>query len=181
MPVPEEYIIRGLRNHDDDAYRYLFEHHYSYLCAFAEMIVKDPYTSETIVGDLFCHLWEMGGKLDIKGVGIRPYLVSAVKRRCINFLEQNFVRKEVCGDFDLDIAAQDNPTAHLIFKELDGRISAAIENLPEKTRRVFKLSRFDGKTYLEISNELGISVNTVKYHMKEAFSYLSDALEEYFV
>ncbi len=176
--VSEEYIIKGLKNHDDDAYKYLFEHHYSYLCAFAEMIVKDPYTSETIVGDLFCHLWEMGGKLDIRG-GIRPYLITAVKRRCLNFLEQNFVRKEVFGDLDIDIAAQDNPTGRLILRELDGRINAAIENLPEKTRQVFRLSRLDGKTYVEISNELGISVNTVKYHMKAAFSFLSAAVEDF--
>ncbi len=142
------------------------------------MMVKDPYTAETIVGDLFCHIWEMGSGLDIKGE-IRPYLVTAVKRRCINFLDQNFVRKEVCGDVGEDVIACENPTGQLLLRELDGKIKSAIDGLPEKTRRVFKKSRFEGKTYAEISEELGISVNTVKYHMREAFSGLTAALESY--
>ena len=178
MSVSDDYIVRGLRNHDDDAYRYLFEHHYSSLCAFAEMMVKDSYTAETIVGDLFCHIWEMNSRLDIKG-DLRSYLVTAVRRRCINFLDQNFVRKEISGDFDEEMVTQESPTGQLLMRELDGKIKSAIDALPEKTRRVFKKSRFEGKTYAEISEELGISVNTVKYHMREALSNLTEALEGY--
>jgi RNA polymerase sigma-70 factor (ECF subfamily) len=44
----------------------------------------------------------------------------------------------------------------------------AIKQLPPKRRRIFKMSRKHGKTYEEISQELGISVNTVKSQMSKA-------------
>ena len=44
----------------------------------------------------------------------------------------------------------------------------AIKQLPPKRKRIFKMSRKEGKTYEEISQELGISVNTVKNQMSKA-------------
>jgi len=41
---------------------------------------------------------------------------------------------------------------------------------------VFELSRYEGKKYSEIAQELGISVNTVKYHIKNAIKILSARL-----
>jgi len=41
---------------------------------------------------------------------------------------------------------------------------------------VFELSRYEGKKYSEIAQELGISVNTVKYHIKNAIKILSSRI-----
>ena len=59
------------------------------------------------------------------------------------------------------------------MKELGG--------LSPECRKVFEKSRFDGLTYKEIANELGISVNTVKYHIKNALSVLRNGLGKYFL
>ncbi|MFA6859306.1 MAG: sigma factor-like helix-turn-helix DNA-binding protein, partial [Bacteroidales bacterium] len=42
-------------------------------------------------------------------------------------------------------------------------------------------SRVDGKKYSEIASDLGISVNTVKYHIKNALAALTIALEKFLV
>ena len=180
MKQSEAYIIRGLKNQDEDAYKYLFEHHYAALCSLAEMIVKDSYTAETIVSDLFYHLWELGPRLNLHSE-IRPYLATAVKNRCSNYLAQNFVKKEACRleNAGLEIVAQDSPAGSLLVQELDDEINAAIEALPDKTREVFSKSRFEGKSYAEIAEESGLSVHTVKYHMGKALSKLALALESY--
>jgi len=41
------------------------------------------------------------------------------------------------------------------------------------------MSRFDGKKHCEIAEELGISINTVKYHTKNALRILADSLSHY--
>lgn len=144
------------------------------------MIVRDSYTAETIVSDLFFHLWEMGKRIDIKGE-IRPYLVTAVRNRCRNYLELNFVNREnaLPAEDSLDIIAQEEPSGILLQRELDEEINRAIAALPEKTKEVFTKSRFEEKTYAQIAEELGISVNTVKYHIGNALSDLSFALGKY--
>lgn len=184
MLETEKYIIRGLKNRDEQAYKFLFDHHYAPLCSLAEMLVVDPYTAETIVGDLFYHLWEMGPHLEIRG-GLRPYLATAVKNRCRNYLAQNVVRREelhqpdLFGTGILDIVSQESPSARLLQEELDKEIRAAIQALPEKTRTVFAKSRLEGKNYAEIARECGISVHTVKYHMGRALKELFRQLEPY--
>jgi len=55
----------------------------------------------------------------------------------------------------------------------------AVNDLPEKTRRVFMMSRDDELTYSQISEQLGISVATVQYHMVRAIAFVAAAVKEY--
>jgi RNA polymerase sigma-70 factor (ECF subfamily) len=48
----------------------------------------------------------------------------------------------------------------------------AMDLLPPKRKRIFKMSRKKGMTYEEISQELGISVHTVKNQMGKALETL---------
>lgn len=52
------------------------------------------------------------------------------------------------------------------------RVSAIIEQLPERTRVIFLLSRMHGLKHAEIAAELGISKSAVEKHIMEAVSRL---------
>jgi RNA polymerase sigma-70 factor (ECF subfamily) len=47
-------------------------------------------------------------------------------------------------------------------------IDAMLDGLPAQARRVFLLAQFDGLGYAEIAALLGLSLSTVKRHMKRA-------------
>ena len=51
-----------------------------------------------------------------------------------------------------------------------------IDRLPEKTRRVFLMSRVEHCTYREISGEVGVKIETVHYHMARALKALRESL-----
>lgn len=53
----------------------------------------------------------------------------------------------------------------------------AVARLPEKTRRVFLLSRDDRLTNRQISERLGVTVGTVEYHMTRALAFIAAAVE----
>lgn len=65
--------------------------------------------------------------------------------------------------------------------ELQTRISNAVDGLPEKTRRIFKLSRFDGKKYKEIAEIEGRSVKTIEEQMSKALKMLRENLSDYLI
>jgi RNA polymerase sigma factor (sigma-70 family) len=44
----------------------------------------------------------------------------------------------------------------------------AIDNLPPRCREAFMLNRFDGMTYAEVAERMGISVKAVEQHIKHA-------------
>lgn len=58
-------------------------------------------------------------------------------------------------------------------QELDALL-AAIEALPERTRRVFLLNKVDEQTYPEIAKRLGVSVSTVEKEMISALAFCRD-------
>lgn len=188
MTSSEKEIILLLKRGDESAYRYLFDTHYPILCRIAREFLNDDFLAETIVGDTIFHLWEKRATLDIQ-TSLRAYLVRSVRNRCINFLKQEYVAKETrlqpTDDFiqseGLYAISDDYPLATLLEKELEHKISQSIENLPDECRKVFEMSRFEHLKYLEIAEKLSISVNTVKYHIKNALSKISSDLNKYLI
>jgi RNA polymerase sigma factor (sigma-70 family) len=62
-------------------------------------------------------------------------------------------------------------------EQLDVAI-AALEELPDNTRRVFVLCRYEGMRQEEIAAHLGMSVSGVRFHMDKAKAHLARRLEQ---
>lgn len=186
MDRTEEIIVRQLKEGKEKAYKFLYDYHYPTLCYIAEQYVHDTFLSETIVSDVIFHLWEIRGTVNIS-TSIRSYLAQSVRNRCLNYLKSQVQQHEsVLSGYNLMdipfmryIKSDDYPLGRLLADELEDKISEAIENLPEECKRVFKLSRFEGKKNQEIAKELCISINTVKYHIKHALALLHENLHQY--
>lgn len=58
------------------------------------------------------------------------------------------------------------------------QVTAALLELPERTRAIFILHRLEGRRYREIGEQLGISVSAVEKHMARAVLHLSTCLED---
>lgn len=63
--------------------------------------------------------------------------------------------------------------------ELNERINASINKLPEKCREIFLLCRFEGLKYAEIAQKMNISVKTVEMQMGIALKRLRESLSDY--
>jgi RNA polymerase sigma-70 factor (ECF subfamily) len=156
------------------------------LCRIAYEFLKDDFLAQSVTDDLITHIYENRETLLITSP-IRAYLVRAVKNRCINYFQLERERKEI--NFSalennetsyLDFPDTDEePLARLLENELENEINRAVNQLPEACKAVFEKSRFEGKTYGEIASDMNISVNTVKYHIKNALTLLREKLAKY--
>jgi len=68
-----------------------------------------------------------------------------------------------------------SPERQILAKDELARIGAALSCLPERTRRVFYLNRFEGVTQSEIARRLGISRTSIEKHMRRAWACVADA------
>ena len=183
----ETEIIKGLKAGHEDAYKYIYERQYQILCIIAKEYVDDTFTAEMIVSDVIFALWKNREEIDIN-LSLRSYLIKAVRNRCLNYLAQLNKREDVhshIGDLlekeQIHYEEQHGyPLSNLIEKELDIKINNCINNLPALTRRLVCLSRFENLKYEEIAQEVNVSVNVVKYHIKSALSHLREELKDYF-
>ena len=166
----------------------VYDYHYVLLCHVANQYLNDNFLSETIVGDVIFHLWEIRETLNIT-ISIRSYLIKAVRNRCIDYLKSRSEKKEISFSVlvpeemseEKYLQSDNYPLGILLERELEHEIRMAIDKLPVECRCVFEKSRFEEKKYEEISQELGISINTVKYHIKNALSFLQTELSKYLI
>lgn len=186
MDKTETLIIEQLKAGNNKAYQYLYDHHYAVLCHIAYQYVNDHFLAETIVGDVIFHVWEIRAELSID-TSIRSYFSRSVRNRCIDYLRSQYHQKEVVmsgvSSTELPVIGYvqsgNYPLGRLLEKELEGEIQKAVDRLPDECRRVFKLSRYEGKKLAEIAQEQGISINTVKYHIKRALTLIDADLHKY--
>lgn len=177
----DAFIITRLQTGEEDAFKFLFDSEYEKLCRFANCMVHDSTVAESIVDDVMLNIWENRNTLNVES-SLHAYLTRAVRNRCINELKAR-LRRMASETTELKLNAEtemleivfrdDNePFDELLGKELEEKINNAIATLPKECRAVLEKSRFEGLSYKEIADEMGISTNTVKYHIKNALAFM---------
>ena len=165
MPEPDNNI-----NFDD-----LFRYNFRPLCLYALHYLQDVDLSEDIVQESYAALWE---KLQ-EGAHIlnrKSYLYMMVRNRCLDHLRKKGIPIESLKPYDTYGIIDDDDAQER--SQTEARLWTAIDSLPEKCREVFILSKRDGLKYEEISEELNLSVNTVRYQISKALKVLKEGVHK---
>ena len=168
-----------VKNGDEHAFRNLFEMYYPSLCNYARQLLGDPDLAEEVVQGLFVKIWEKRTTLSIE-TSLRNYLFRSVKNLCNNLISHQKVRQLHADKFRETLqGAEEAADAFLLDAEMAIRIENVVNSLPEKRREIFRLSREEGLTYLQIAEQLKISVKTVENQMGLALKSLRDQLRNF--
>ncbi|TRZ43331.1 RNA polymerase sigma-70 factor [Robertkochia solimangrovi] len=174
------------KNGDEKAFKHFYDLLYSSILGFCMQFIDDEEQSNHIVQEAFINLWLHRTSIEKPG-GIRSFLYTAAKSRCLNHLKHEKVKRRYRDNHlaekenQLNISILDSMTFdELVIREMEEIISQFIEALPEQTRAIFKLKRFEGKKNSEIAEELNISIKTVEAHFTKALRTLRKQLKDYF-
>jgi len=157
----------------------IYKKHYSELCHYAMRFLRDKADAEEIVQEIIFKLWEQRDLLDsVKS--IKSYLYRSVHNRCLNFLKHEIQKEKYVDKAWVElkkIEMDSNEDYH--SKELEDKIFAAVNELPDRCREVFNLSRYEGMKNKDISEQLGISVKAVEANITRALTTLRESLKMY--
>lgn len=174
----DQEITGRIRNGDKGQFELLFRSSYVSLVRYAKKLIKDQDTAEEIVQDLFFRLWHDREKLNIES-SLNGYLFRSVHNKCLHHIEHKKVVDRHAGEMLLhQTEDQESPSDILQYKELQAKIAAILEKLPERCGQIFYLSRFEGLKYTEIAEKLSISVKTVESNMGKALKEFRKELTE---
>lgn len=154
----------------------LYKQHYTRLVGFAYQYVEDSDISEDIVQEVFTNIWNQVGQIEIR-TNIKSYLFGAVRNASLNYLKHEKVVTSHAKE-NMSYEAGDQKD-FLEIEELEERLEMALAQLPDKRRKIFEMSKLEGKKYHEIAAELDISVKTVETQMSRALKALRDVLGSY--
>ena len=129
----------------------------------------------------FLNLWQKQEEIDLS-LPIKSYLFKSVHNRCLNYIRdrKKIVSHELITNTD-EIPAHVESRDYLEESELEMRIVKAVDSLPEKCRKIFHLSRFEGKKYAEIAASEGVSVKAIEAQMSKALKLLREQLVDYLI
>lgn len=151
----------------------LFQQYYERLVLFAESYVGDMMMAEDMVQDVFLTVLSRPDFVDVEYM--RSYLYSCVRNNCVNYLR----RLDVVDPLNIKLFDAVYYTGDFDFEgeeKMILRVEEEIDKLPTQRREVLKLSVYQGMSYPQIAEATGLSVNTVKTHMKKAYQELREKL-----
>ena len=153
---------------------------------FAKSYVHDDLAAEDIASDSLIKLWE---KLKTEKIDyIEPLLLTILKNKALDYLKHEEVKRtafESMADWhqqelSIRISTLESCDPNEIFSdEVESIIRETLKLLPEQTRQIFLLSRFENKSNKEIAEQMGISIKGVEYHISKALKALRITLKDY--
>ncbi len=173
-------IFKRVKSGDVRAFETLFKSYYKPLCIYAVRYVGELEVAEEIVQDVFYTVWKKKEELSIT-TSVKSYLYKAVLNKSLQYIEHLQVRnkyRDVLLALENDNASV-NPSAVLEYGQLEEHIVKVIAELPERRRKIFSMSRFEGRKYSEIALSLSISVKTVEAEISKAIRTLKENIKNY--
>jgi RNA polymerase sigma-70 factor, ECF subfamily len=180
-------LVERLINGEELAFKEVFYQYYPGLLKFAASYLHDNHLAENVVQDAFITLWEKRMLLEIQS-NIKAFLVTIVKNKSINHLEkaknrikiEQSVNQMLLQEADLHICTLRSLNPEELFTEEIAKIlEKTIQELPEQTRDIFLLSRYQGLSNQEIADKLDITVKGVEYHISKSLKLLRTKLSDY--
>jgi RNA polymerase sigma-70 factor (family 1) len=170
-------LIESLRNGDEKAYTYLIDSYHHKLCVYANSLVKNIYSAEDIVQNVFIKVWEQRARLK-SDHAIKSFLYKLAYNEFIDLYRKNqslFSLEKTYYDALNSVVLEDDSES---FQRILKVVNKEIESLPPKCKEVFVLSKKEGLTNIEIAEHLEVSIKTVEAQITKAFSILRSSLEE---
>lgn len=172
-------LVSLLKRNDDRAYNEIYQRYKWVLFLHALKRIRNREEAKDIVQELFITLWDKRREMEIKG-HLSGYLFTAIRNRVIKFISHQQVESvyisSLGNSINAGVCITDHRTRENNLAEI---IEREIQDLPEKMRQVFILSRKHNLSHKEISAQLGIEETTVKRQISNALKILRTKLGLY--
>lgn len=178
--LTDEILTKLLKADDETAFKEIYNRHWKLLFNAAYYRLESKETAKELVQNLFLHVWEKRNSLSI--TNLQHYLQTAIKNRVINHIEATLVQKKYQQHFRETFSIQSSETeATVQYNELYLAFEKALQQLPQKTRDVFKMSRFEHLSVKDIASRMNISEKAVEYHITSSLKILRVNLKDFMV
>jgi RNA polymerase sigma-70 factor (family 1) len=173
----DEQLVALLHDSSEAAFTELYDRYWKRLLIRAKVLLHSHEDAEELVHDIFVRLWKKRTSLSITH-SFHTYIAAMLQYGCFDILA---TRKKQRTEPQLPEMADVSTQQWLDFEALRQQLEAAVSQLPEKCRLVFRLSRENGLSDQQIADELDLSVNTVRTQMHRALTKLKTNLHSFFL
>lgn len=180
-------MITPLDINSEKKFETFYTSYYKRFVRYALYYVNDLHTAEDMTHDALLYYWEHKEQLT-EEIDVLGYILLSVKNKCLNYLkhlqvEYEYNRKQAdLRDWEIDariMTLEDETYGTIFSKDIMDIVTSSLSSLPEQTKEIFILNRFENKSRKEIAVILGGSQQKIDYHINKANDYLIRKLKDY--
>jgi RNA polymerase sigma-70 factor (ECF subfamily) len=177
----EALLVARIRAGDDQALAAVYDQHAGLVYGLARRVARDERLACEITQEVFTYLWEMPERVDLARGSLRTYLALLAHRRAVDEVrrhERRF-RAEVAA---AQPEASDGPETSVVAAATQAwrakHLAALLDMLSPEQRAAVRLAYYDGLTYVQVANALGIPEGTAKSRLRVALTRLRALLTD---
>ncbi|HWC37230.1 MAG TPA: sigma-70 family RNA polymerase sigma factor [Acidimicrobiales bacterium] len=179
MQGGDEVLVARLAAGDDEALGELFDRHGPFVMGVARRVTGDQARAEEVLQDVIGGLWQHPERYEAGRGSLRAFLGVQARRRAIDAVRSDSrrrLREERSACLDAPLGRcwpgdEDDPGGAVAES-----VRRAIDRLPLQQRQAVELAFWQGRTYREVAQVLGIPEGTAKSRLRMAQAKLSQWL-----
>jgi RNA polymerase sigma-70 factor (family 1) len=161
-------LLQQLQQGSEHAFTVLYDKFSKPLYRNILRMVKDEYIAEELLQDLFLKIWDIRAKINPEK-SFKSFLYKVAENLVYTHFGKIAKNDRLIAKLAITyVEYGDNAEEKLISKENHQQLKMAIESLPPQRKLIYSLCKLDGKSYAEVSEELGISTDTVSSQIVKA-------------
>ncbi|CAN5238957.1 RNA polymerase sigma-70 factor [soil metagenome] len=175
LPPDHQFTLWGkkIRRSDRNAFDQLFRSFYPILMKFAMRYTRDEASAKDVVQDCFVKLWQKRTRINPEQ-SLKSYLYTMVRNSALNLI-RDLSDVEVNHEMANSISEAEVPeVADSSEERLEDFFATWIDQLSDRQKEAFELSRFEGLDHEEIAEVMNLSPKTVNNHIVGALRFLRD-------
>lgn len=179
--IEEQNYIKALSGGDEHAFSFLFSLYFPKVKRFIASLLQDEAAAEDLSQDIFVRVWLNRSSMELVE-NFNAYLYQAARNAVYQYIRrallfQEYGEKQQQAAYYKEREEHDSIEEVLCADELELLIQITVEKMPLQRRRIYEMSRKEGKSNEEIANLLMISKRTVENHLTQALADIRKILK----
>lgn len=174
-------LLARVQAGDDSALAVVYDEHAGLVFGLARRVIRDEELARDITQEVFAHFWEKPDRVDLSRGSLRSYLAVLAHRRAVDEVRRHEARSRA-ETASGEPEGQEGPetlVADAAARSWRGkRLAQLLGALPAEQRTAVQLAYYEGLTYVQVANKLGIPEGTAKYRLRAALTRLRTLLAD---
>ena len=174
--LEDKLLIWKLQRGNSEALAVIYRKYKTDMLSLASALLRDPEQGRDIVHDVFVKFAENASRLSLRK-SLRAYLLTSVANRVRSIKRLKWDRAVHLEEYDTIEEPQSGPVTQAVKKELNLKVSDALELLPVEQREIIILRLHGGLKFKDIAASLGITTNTAQSRYRYGIDKLRSQLD----
>ncbi len=153
---------------DQDAFAALYDRLAPVVYGVARRVLRDPAQAEEVAQEVFIEVWRQASRFDAARGSVRTWALTITHRRAVDRVRSEQAhRTRQTRAVATEASVDDTPEDSAIESEHRRMAQLAMAGLSDVQREALELAFYDGLTHVQIAEELGIALGTVKTRIRD--------------